>query len=359
MNNSIGFLRRKVDILRRSVRNIVLAQPNVQTTQLSDLHQYAHVFDPIEPWAGRIPKGFRVDFLGTMTRMSFENLSVDPYQKADSFLQIPRPALGQSPDKNGEFWFEAADWVLAALDASDSYTMVTLGACFGYQAVGAYRALCALNPMPCRLVAVDPIPENIEWTRLHFEDNGIDPDDHWLIEAAVTAGNDPVLFPVGAPGAGMQNCVSTNTKGSRESYLRELAERGTVEAALRSLLLANSTSITTDISGGNNLLAEIKLVSSLSLPDILGPFDRVDFIEADMQESEIVVFPPYLDLLKKKVRRIHLGTHGRETHRALHGMFAERGWDIVFSFEPDGVYHSELGLFKTNDGVLTVRNPTL
>lgn len=324
---------------------------------MNDLGRYAGVFDFIQPWGGEVPVGYRVDFLGTLTDLSFEQAwGVDPNAGGGGYLQTVPPVPGQSPDQNGEFWFEAADWVLAANDAHDSYVMVTLGACFGYQAVGAYRALQLLNPMPCKLVAVDPIPENIEWVRRHFLDNAIDPDDHWLVQAAVSDSNEPVFFPVGSTGVGLQNCVSTNGRSARESYVRETLEQGRSKQALRNLLLTNSTGITKDLLAGHNFLAEIKLVSALTLADILGPFDRVDFVEADMQESEITVFPPYINLLKKKVRRVHLGTHGRDTHWTLHNMFAENGWEIVFSFAPDGTHESELGTFKTNDGVLTVRN---
>jgi hypothetical protein len=40
-------------------------------------------------------------------------------------------------------------------------------------------------------------------------------------------------------------------------------------------------------------------------------------------------------------------------------MFEANGWEIVFSYEPDSTHGSALGTFKTNDGVLTVRNPDL
>jgi len=61
--------------------------------------------------------------------------------------------------------------------------------------------------------------------------------------------------------------------------------------------------------------------------------------------------------LRRKVRRIHIGTHGRAVHIALHDLFAKDGWEIVFSFEPNATHESALGTFSTNDGVLTVRNP--
>jgi hypothetical protein len=95
------------------------------------------------------------------------------------------------------------------------------------------------------------------------------------------------------------------------------------------------------------------------LNEILGPFDTIDYLEADIQQSEILVFPPFIDLLRRKVRRIHIGTHGKDVHSALHDLFADSGWEMIFSYEPNGHFESSLGAFETNDGVLTVRNPDL
>jgi FkbM family methyltransferase len=213
--------------------------------------------------------------------------------------------------------------------------------------------------MPCRLVAVEPEPENCQWIRRHMRDNGIDPDDHWLVPHAISDKNDPVLFPVGSPGTGAQNCVSTNEAASREIYAREILAAGRVEDALRNLLLHNTTGLTKDLVPGQNFMAEIKLVSAVTLGDILGPFDRVDYLESDIQQSEILVIPPFIDLLKRKVRRIHVGTHGKDVHQALHRLFDEHGWDIVFSYEPNSEFTSPLGKFTTNDGILTVKNPDI
>ena len=93
--------------------------------------------------------------------------------------------------------------------------------------------------------------------------------------------------------------------------------------------------------------------------ELLSPFDRVDYLESDIQQSEIEVFPPFVDLLRRKVRRIHIGTHGKDVHWALHDLFAQNGWNIQFSFEPNGRFDTALGSFETNDGVLTVVNPDL
>jgi hypothetical protein len=218
--------------------------------------------------------------------------------------------------------------------------------------------------MPCKLVAVDPIPENVEWTKRHFRDNGIDPDEHWVIEAALSDNNEPVYFPIGAPGSGIQNCVSTNTREARADYARQLINEGRAEEALRGLLLSNTAGITKDLLPGNEkFLAEVKPVSALTLSDVLGPFERVDFLEADIQQSEIVVFPPFMGLLNRKVRRIHLGTHGAEVHRSLRDRFVDNGWEVIFDFPPDSTHTvfslGSMRTFSTNDGVLTVRNPRL
>jgi hypothetical protein len=234
---------------------------------------------------------------------------------------------------------------------------VTLGACYGAQAVGSAVALRKLNPMPCKLVAVEPEPVNYEWTARHFRDNGIDPDDHWLIKAAISDSNSPVFFPVGAPGTGAQNAFSTNETGAREHYVRALIESGRQDEALRNLLLRNTTGLKKSLLPGEGFDAEITLMSAVTLADVLAPLPRVDYLEADIQQSEILVFPPFMDVLKRKVRRVHIGTHGKDVHESLSKLFRRDGWQIVFDYEPNSSHTHPLGSFELNDGVLTVLNP--
>ncbi len=322
---------------------------------MNNLQNYANIFDGIEPWAGQVPRGYLVDFLGTLTDVNFRTMfGVNPADAVGSYQETRLPRI-----EDGEGWFEAVNWIVAAREARNSYTMATLGACYGAQAVGSYRALQLLNPMPCKLVALEPEPENYEWTRRHMRDNGIDPDKQWLVKAAISATNDPVLFPVGSPGTGAQNCVSTNEENSRKIYANEIIAAGRANETLHNLMTNNSTGIMKDLVPGQNFPAEIKMVSAVTLADILSPFDVLDYLESDIQQSEILVFPPYMDVVKRKVRRVHIGTHGRDVHSALLGLFQKEGWDIVFDFAPNSGFKSALGNFTTNDGVLTMRNPEL
>ena len=325
---------------------------------MNSLEDFKGIFDGITPWAGFVPKGYTADFIGVLTDFKFNvQSSLDPMTVGGGHVQTALPVIGDG--RNGEGWFEFYNWVAAAREARGSYVMVTLGAHYGGQAVGAYRTVQLLNPMPCKLVAVEPVPENCEWMVEHMLTNGIDPAQHWLVQMAISERNDPMYFPVGAPGTGANNSYATNEAAARKQYADTFIGEGRAEDALRNLIMNNTTGIQKDLVPGRNFMAEIKLLSCVTLKDILSPFDVVDYLECDIQQSEILVFPPFIDLLRRKVRRILIGTHGKDVHRSLHDLFSSNGWEIVFSFEGNATHDSAVGPFTLNDGVLTVKNPDL
>jgi hypothetical protein len=322
---------------------------------MNDLENFRDVFRGVAPYSGTPPKGFLVDFLGTLTDSRFRlDFNGNPETDGGNKVTTRLPVI-----EDGDGWFEAVNWVEAARAARGRYVMITLGACYGGQAVGAQRALVALNPMPYRLVAVEPEPDNMKWVRKHFSDNGIDPDQQWLLQAAISGSNEPVYFPVGSPGSGAQNCFSTNAREARANYFDYFVRSGTTAKALEAILMQGTTGIKKDLVPGMNFPAEIKSVSSVTLPDVLGPFDVVDFLEADMQQSEIVVFPPYMDILKQRVRRVHIGTHGGDVHTEIARLLRRDGWSIVFDYAPNSEFDTPLGKFSTNDGVLSAVNGSL
>jgi hypothetical protein len=325
---------------------------------VNKLKEHQELLTALEPWAGTVPAGFIVDSVGSLVDTRFVyDVASNPDIAVSRRLTTRHPELRDG--HNGEGWFELVNWVAAAKEARRRFVMVTLGACFGAQAVGAYRALQILNPMPCRLVLVEADPTNCEWMTAHLRNNGIDPDKHWLVPMAISDRIDPVFFPVGSPGTGAQNCYSTNEVAARKSYVDLLIAGGNPQEALTNLIVFNTTGIVKDLVPGRNLNAEIRIVSAITLKELLGPFDWVDYLESDVQQSEILIFPPFMDLLKQKVRRIHIGTHGQDVHLKLHSLFAEQGWDIVFSYAPNSSFDSPFGKFTTNDGVLTVLNRDL
>lgn len=364
---------------------------------MNDLQRHLAVFDGIRPYAGTPPRNFYPDWAGVLTHADFR--AYQGMKAADvggAYVETRLPVV-----EDGEGWFEAVSQVAAAREARGHFVMVTLGACYGAQAVGSCLTLKAVNPMPFKLVAVEPEPTNLSWVARHFRDNGIDPDEQWLIGCSVGASNDPTLFPVGAPGSGAQNTISTNQRRSREMYAKVLTSTGKrARAALRSILLENRTGLKRDLLTGRQsdpdadmigrmrlglgnarrwlrdmlrsartdtsqltdrdfFVSDIVLLSTVTLKDILSPFDRVDYLEVDIQQSEIVVFPPFMDVVKRKVRRVHMGTHGVDVHRELAALFRRDGWEIIFDYAPNASYQTPFGNFSLNDGVLTAVNPAL
>ena len=109
---------------------------------------------PCLPFRAWCLRGFTVDFLGTLTDVRFrERLPREPGSDAPRHVTTRAPTIA-----DGEIWFEAVDWSVAARQARERFVMMTLGAWYGAQAVGSYRALQSLNPLPAKLVIVEAEP---------------------------------------------------------------------------------------------------------------------------------------------------------------------------------------------------------
>tara|TARA_R110002167_G_scaffold75500_1_gene210614 strand:+ start:1309 stop:2295 length:987 start_codon:yes stop_codon:yes gene_type:complete len=323
---------------------------------VNNLEAFVNSFEGITPYSGMSEPDFLVDFLGVKTAAEFRKMWGGQPTAGVTPIETSLP-----PMASGEGWFEAVNWVEAAREARGHYVMMTLGACYGNQAVGAYKALQAINPMPAKLVCVEGDPENVAWIHQHFRDNGIDPNDHWILEAALGADNKPILYPVGSPGSGAQNCYSTNCAEGRMAVAETVARDGRFDAMLYNLLLNNATGMSINLAQDSDydFKAELKFVSATTLVDVLGPFDRVDYVESDIQQSEAIVFPPAIEALSRKVRRVHMGTHGGDVHQQMVDLFVRDGWELVFDYPPNSRFETPWGNFETNDGVLTVLNPRL
>lgn len=337
-------LTAQIDPLARSA-------PAIRIPPAQTFAEVEELLDRIVPWSGDVPQGYVVDSLGILTDSTFLVSRLGPFEAHHETTQ--RPSLSTW----GEGFLELADWLLAARDARDHFVAVSLGAAYGAPLVLAWKVLKAINPLPCRFVGVEPVPENCAWMRRHMAANGIDPEEHWIIQAALAADNEPVLFPIGAPGSGRTGCSDTNAALSRQTYAALISARGAAERALKNILLYNSTGLGYDLGAGFE--GEVKFVSAVTLRDVLAPFDRVDLLEADIQHSEISVFPPFISVLNGKVRRVHIGTHGREAHDLLLGLLVGAGWEIVFDYAPDTIHLTEQGRLDLIDGVLSARNPAL
>jgi FkbM family methyltransferase len=305
----------------------------------------------VKPWSGHVPEGYVTDFLGILTEGRFLWNKTGPF--VGHYVSTKFPTL----ETSGEGLFEIAEWFYSAREAVDQYVAISLGAAYGAQLVGAWKTLQAINPLPARLVAIEPVPQNCEWIRRHMTTNGIDPNDHCIMQVALGADYEPVLFPVGAPGTGLTTGIATNSAEFRASYTELLKRRGHSERVLENIFLYNSTGITHEL--GHNYAGDIKFISSVTLHDVLWPFDRIDLLEVDIQGMEIPVIAPCMDLVNRKVRRLHVGTHGHEIHASLRAMFLAARWEFVFDYTPGTRHITSRGPLEIGDGILGLRNPAV
>jgi hypothetical protein len=66
------------------------------------------------------------------------------------------------------------------------------------------------------------------------------------------------------------------------------------------------------------------------------------------------IFPPFIDLLNKKVCRVHIGTHGQEAHDLLRAILSGAGWELVFDYAPERSHMTEQGRLDLIDCILSV-----
>jgi hypothetical protein len=331
-----------------------VANRSAATSAVNNLARQSALFDGFEPFSGYVPAGFLADFLGSVTDAKFRAMwGIDPTQVGGGQVVTSRPVVSW-----GEGFFEAVSWFEAARGARllyDDHLRRLL------RRTGSQRLSrpATAEPGAAKLVAVDGDPENFVWVQKHVRDNGIDPDQHWVINYAISDTNKPVLFPVGEPGSGVDNCISTNIAKSRRIYAEEIAARPDLPNVVRNLSISGRTGIQITPVRDRDFRTNVEFVSAVTLADILGPFECVDLLESDIQQSESVVFPPAMDLIKQRVKRMHLATHGAEVHAQLLPLFIECGFEIDCNYEPNTHHDTPWGSFDINDAIIAARNPDL
>ena len=321
---------------------------------LAKLNDLMGVFDGIEPWKGEVPKGRVRTFIGALS-------PIEPWDRGRTLpdgteyqeTELPRVT-------GGEHFFEWVSMLMAIRGAQRSFTMVSLGAHFGGPLVNAALALRKLNPMPCQLVGVEADPNMCAMLEEHFRENGIDPKDHWIINTALSDSNRPVVFPVSELRPGSNSAVHSDDQ--RRVLLGMINRSGQSEAILKNIVLEASPRIYLPLDspeGTPEAAGELRFVSTNTVADIFHPLAFVDYLDIDIQMAEAYVLPPAIEMLNRKVRWLHLGTHGLDIHKSMCEMFVAHGWEILLDFTPGSKFDSVEGPFETCDGVLFAYNPAL
>jgi FkbM family methyltransferase len=241
------------------------------------------IFTQFDRFRGVVPPGFQVNFLGVMTRNAFTTgLTATLGQK----FSDPGEVHADYPGIDEEY-FEWIDLLEAVLEAADDFTMIELGAGYGRWLVNAaIAARQRRGDIRIKLVGVEAEPTHYAWMMQHFRDNGLDPLDHTLLEAAVDADERVVRFYAGKPD---------------EWYGQRIADHGDTDR-------------------------EVRDVETVSLSHILADLETVDLIDLDIEGAELSVLASAIADLDRKVKRVHIGTHATDLEVGLRTLFREHGW---------------------------------
>ena len=302
-------------------------------------------FDEIVPWSGTVDIGRVRSFMGGLFPRDVES------GRPAGPVETKRPDLS-----DGEGF---AEWysILKSIErAHEHFTMVSLGAHYGGPMVDAVCMLREQRPMPYRLIGVEADPYMCAMVHEHFAENDVPDSALTLINAAISSDNKPVLFPVAPTRTGAAH--SMTEMADIGAIYQHILETGHPEEVLANLLTKGKSGIFLALTN-TDVNAELRMSSAVTLADVIGSQDHVDYLEIDIQSAELQVLPPFMGILRERVGWIHLGTHGVDLHRTLAALFRDNGFDVHIDWEPESTYSSPAGILRTGDGVLAMANTAL
>jgi FkbM family methyltransferase len=249
------------------------------------------------------------------------------YDKPDAPLRYTYPLVGEE-------YFEYVDALLSVLawDKTHPYTVVELGCGYCHWILASLVAFQkAHSSSNYEYVGVDGGSGQVDKCRSQLKLNGIDATKGVIHNAAVTSS-----------GTGTVTFSHTGSFGG-------------------------------SVGGGGDIVVPAK-----SLTDLIGN-KVVDLLDVDIQGAEADIFKNHAELLKRQVKRVHIGTHGtghavadanwtagNEIEMPLKAFFESLGWNVSFFFprthprcQDTDYAPTEFGPVCFADGVMSFVNPAL
>lgn len=271
------------------------------------------IFTKFESWKGVVPACFDVTPYGSFVRRSFYGFK--DYESE----RVYRERL---PEK-GEEYFEWIDLLESIDSAREHFTMVELGAGYGRWLVVAAVILRNQKKIPFRLIGVEAESNHFKMMHQHFIDNGLNPKEHTLIQAAVNDTEESVYFTEGHSKEWWGQAIISN----KETKIGDWPE------------------------------ATVAEIPGSTISKILETVDYVDLMDIDIQGAEAKAIRSSLSSLNAKVRRIHIGTHSHKNEEELYDMFSKLGWICCNNFPCLSTVETHYGPITFEDGVQTWINP--
>lgn len=266
--------------------------------------------------------GYLTDFLGSRIRIS--SLWKEARTLDGQLLGLPIP---------GDFHAEAVEWIgllKAVRSATGKYVAMELGAGFGPWVVAGGLAARGRGINNIHLYAVEGDPEHFKSLQHHFVDNGFQPNEHTLIEAAVGTAAGVAQWPV------LDGASAAEEWGLRPMY--------------------------SNVDYNGRQFDKTRPVSVLPMHNLVVREPCWDLIHIDVQGEEVDICQSCIEELNTRVRWIIVGTHSRKIDGLFLDMMWSAGWFLEhekpakFTFQPNA---TSLEALTTMDGTQVWRNPRL
>ena len=280
------------------------------------------IFDSFPIHAASPESGFIRDFLGNRTRTDV----------SAAFASMDGQVFGYPVP--GDYFADAAEWLgllKAVLGADGRFRMAELGAGWGPWIVAGHTAARHRGIGDIRVYALEGNAGHLPFLRQHCRDNGIDPDEHVLLNSAIGSASGTARWPV------------VDTARSAEHYgLRPVGENDT------------------DYHG--RVFEAYVDVPVVGIADLLSREETWNLLHVDVQGSETGICHAAIEHLDRQVAWLIIGTHSRKIDGDLMALFHAHGW--VLEHERPAVMHwnpaaPTLESMTTTDGTQVWRNPRL
>jgi FkbM family methyltransferase len=300
------------------------------------------------------------NFVGALTRNEFEaELPPTPAGQQMNFSVSGR-ALATDADPTlpamlTEDYFEWIDTLESIDQARGEYVMVELGAGYGRWLINAAAALRRHKghpKLPSRFIGVEASPLRFRWLLQNCQDNEVDAATNRLVWGAVSNDEEAGFFPI-------YHAHWTGNQGHTYGAPFEKADGTRFQ---RVELQTDLNKLYPDLEYYVSPTAEGQLfirVQTVSLAHLIRDHAVVDLIDMDIQGAELDVVRSSLDELNRKVKRVHIATHGHDIEREIRALLAAQGWENVWDLPYDKVHASRYGEMYFCDGIQGWINPAL
>ena len=303
--------------------------------------QHHPVFSHFKPFTGEVPPFCLVDFLGAKIRHEFI-AGFGPGWPEPHFVENRYPEFDEE-------YFEWIDLCEAVTEAKGSFTMIELGAGFGRWSVRAALAMKQIHSqMPYRLIAVEAEPVTFGWMRQHFLNNGVDPDAHSLINAAVSDEWGRVQFYIGGPPGGPIEYKAGAWYGQALTKAHEFTAKSKDDGEYCGFKVVRHK------SGWKSIR-----VMSISLRSVLRNLEKVDLIDIDIEGEELATVRSAIHELDAKAKRLHIGTHEKAIEIELRRLLCAHGWECRADYPLFSTSETRWGKISFQDGAQSWVNPRL